>query len=300
MKTSKLYFFAIAFIALSISMLSCSSDDGEDGLVGPQGVAGEVGPAGDDGSIIYSGEGEATASLGTTGDYYLNIATGMLYGPKVNEDNWTDTDGLSLVGEDGTDGAEIFSGEGVPSNNFGNTGDFYLDITNSILYGPAVTDDEGDTTWGAGLELKGADGNANVLTYTITVSGEDWSAYQNADTYEYKWMSFNVELSALTEDIYDNGFVLVYTSIGSRTFQLPWSSFTTKKNLLTRNFNIQYTGDVYSLQFVNSLEARNDFTELLTLGEYNYKIIVVSGSAAVQLSAIKDNPIEFEKLLSEL
>jgi hypothetical protein len=299
MKTSKLYFFAIAFIALSISMLSCSSDDGEDGLVGPQGVAGEVGPAGDDGSIIYSGEGEATATLGTTGDYYLNIATGMLYGPKVNEDNWTDTDGLSLVGEDGTDGAEIFSGEGVPSNNFGNTGDFYLDITNSILYGPAVTDDEGDTTWGAGLELKGADGNANVLTYTITVSGEDWSAYQNADTYEYKWMSFNVELSALTEDIYDNGFVLVYTSIGSRTFQLPWSSFTTKKNLLTRNFNIQYTGDVYSLQFVNSLEARNDFTELLTLGEYNYKIIVVSGSAAVQLSAIKDNPIEFEKLLSE-
>ena len=274
MKTSKLYFFAMAFIALSISMLSCSGDDGDDGLVGPQGeqgVAGAVGPAGDDGSIIYSGEGEATASLGTTGDYYLDIATGILYGPKVNEDNWTDTDGLSLVGEDGTDGAEIFSGEGVPSNNFGNTGDFYLDITNSILYGPAVTDDEGDTTWGAGLELKGADGNANVLTYTITVSGEDWSAYQNADTYEYKWMSFNVELSALTEDIYDNGFVLVYTSIGSRTFQLPWSSFTTKKNLLTRNFNIQYTGDVYSLQFVNSLEARNDHTELLTLGEYNYK-----------------------------
>ncbi len=110
MKTRKFYYFLVAILALNISIIACSGDDGEigtDGLKGEQGIQGEVGPAGADGSIMYSGEGEPAASTGIEGDYYCDSATGMLYGPKKENASWEASDSFSLNGQDGENGTKM-------------------------------------------------------------------------------------------------------------------------------------------------------------------------------------------------
>jgi hypothetical protein len=63
---------------------------GATGLVGPSGATGLVGPSGAtgvtgaSGTRIYSGEGfPPDPDVGTTGDFYLDTLTGILYGPKT-------------------------------------------------------------------------------------------------------------------------------------------------------------------------------------------------------------------------
>ncbi|MBI9056321.1 MAG: collagen-like protein [Labilibaculum sp.] len=325
MKTSKLYFFVVAFLALSISMVSCSGDDGEAGLIGPkgdqgeQGVAGPVGPAGDDGSQMYSGEGEPEATVGVTGDYYLDIATGMLYGPKQVDDSWADTDGFSLMGAagtngtngtngtDGADGSQILSGEGVPTADDGEHGDFYLDKETAILYGPKNNKGIaiGGTGWGAGLELKGADGNANVKTYKLTINADDWNIVNNVDGRSNKYGEYELYLETLTEDVYENGIILVYwdkviSSNQQNLYQLPKTEVTESNNIMLHRFYIIKNTGNYRLWIKTELIANNDSSELLDFGDESYKIKLVTGQAAVQLIANKDNQLEFDRLVDSL
>jgi hypothetical protein len=58
-----------------------------------------------------------------------------------------------MQGIPGKDGAVIHHGNGVPTNRLGKTGDMYLDISNSVLYGPKVSND-----WGIPLDLRGGRG----------------------------------------------------------------------------------------------------------------------------------------------
>jgi len=51
-------------------------------LKGPKGSKGPTGPKGTAGSKILAGATAPDASVGAIGDYYLDRATGMLYGPK--------------------------------------------------------------------------------------------------------------------------------------------------------------------------------------------------------------------------
>lgn len=303
MKISKLYFFAVAFIALSISMVSCSGDDGESGLLGPkgeQGVAGLVGSAGTDGSVIYSGEGEPTATVGTTGDYYLDVATGMLYGPKANAENWTDTDGFSLKGEDGTNGtngSKTLSGEGAPGNTIGNTGDFYLDKTNSVLYGPAVTDDEGDTTWGAGLELKGADGNANVKSYLFGVYENAWIlSTENDKLYAYE--DYISLYDKLTDDIIESGVVLIYRiTSNDQAILLPSSSKTSSGNLLTESFKIGGQEKIYMDRVLFTFA---NVEEELAKADFEYRAVIITGELASEVMSKADDQIGFELVAVEM
>jgi len=83
--------------------------------------------------MIYNGTTAPDISKGLNGDFYLNTTTGLLYGPKTN-DSWGD--GFSLKGTNGAAGSSIFSGAGLPSGSLGNNGDYYIDKTNYLLYGP--------------------------------------------------------------------------------------------------------------------------------------------------------------------
>ena len=56
---------------------------GATGPAGPTGATGATGPAGQPGSQILSGTTNPAASLGNTGDYYLNKTSGDLFGPKA-------------------------------------------------------------------------------------------------------------------------------------------------------------------------------------------------------------------------
>ncbi|MDE5421332.1 collagen-like protein [Ancylomarina sp. DW003] len=339
MKTRKFYYFLVAILALNIGMVACSGDDGEigpDGLKGEQGVQGEVGPAGADGSIIYSGEGEPAADTGIKGDYYCDSSTGMLYGPKKENASWEGSDSFSLKGQngtngtngtngqdgtngtngqdgadgtdgingqDGTNGSKIFSGEGIPSNNFGNTGDYYLDKGTYTFYGPAVTDEEGDTTWGLGLMLKGADGNANVRTFIATVASSNWVSWGSNITGNFsKTLTRDINFSALDEDMYDNGVILVYWQSSNSRRLLPETKLTPQKNFLTHEaYTFKNSGDgAYHLRINKNLKGIENLTELLTPSDSEYRIKLITGQPATELSAVKDNQIEFDRLVNKL
>jgi hypothetical protein len=327
MKIKKYNLFTIGLLALSLSIFSCSGDDGDvgpNGFKGEQGIQGEVGPAGADGSIMYSGEGEPAADTGIKGDYYCDSATGMLYGPKKEPASWEDSDSFSLSGqdgtngtngsdgEDGTNGSKTLSGTVLPTNAIGNTGDYYLNKETYTLYGPkAKLAPIGQPLWGMGLMLKGADGNANVRTFKLTIGGSDWTEANNTPSTFTKTLKLSTSFSALNQDMYENGIVLVYyteTEVSQNLYdhvrsQLPKIETTPSKNLLNTYFTIHDWENPqdsnYGIRITKELSCITD-SEVLTTTTDKYHIKLITGQTAVQLKANKDNQIEFNRLVGEL
>lgn len=170
----RLSYLLLSFmLVLGLGLMSCEGPTGDQGAKGDKGDRGAIGPAGEDGSVMYADEGAPGDNIGQNGDYYLNQNTGELYGPKTNdgwgepgivlkgEDGQDGTDGQDGAGgQDGEDGSQILSGNGAPNGSLGAAGDYYLDQDNYELYGPKTSNG-----WGTPLNLKGANGNANVTRY---------------------------------------------------------------------------------------------------------------------------------------
>ena len=74
-------------------------------------------------------------------------------------------------------GGEILSGIGAPSSSLGNIGDYYLDRSTNILYGPKTR-----AGWGIGFQLTGTPGSSGntVLNGTIAPTS---SIGNNGDFY---------------------------------------------------------------------------------------------------------------------
>ncbi|RWU08265.1 hypothetical protein DPV69_07765 [Pedobacter chitinilyticus] len=144
-------------------------------LRGADGAQGPTGPAGKDGSIMHSGTGAPATTLGVNGDYYLDKNTGNLYGPKTAA-GWGGPTALrgsnGTNGTNGTNGSTTHAGLGAPNLSIGVLGDYYLDKTNYLLYGP-----KDNIGWGAGVLLRGADGAQGPMgpagtDGTVIYSGE--------------------------------------------------------------------------------------------------------------------------------
>ncbi len=90
------------------------------GLTGAPGPAGIQGPAGTNGLTILNGTGAPAATLGVDGDFYLDTAASVLYGPKgaLTAEAWPAA-GLSLVGPTGPQGPIGLQG---PQGSIGLTG----------------------------------------------------------------------------------------------------------------------------------------------------------------------------------
>src|ERR1700722_13851220 len=205
------YFFSCRVIVLLMgSMLfftSCSKSGGK-GDQGATGPAGPVGPAGKDGSQIYAGNGAPAASLGNVGDYYLDQGADNLYGPKTSS-GWGSplslkgsgpagaTGAPGATGAAGKSGSQILSGSGVPGAGVGNVGDYYLDITSYLLYGPKTA-----AGWGGGLLLKGKDGNQFVNNYVFKNAVVPLQGGEGD-------LDFNAP--AITANILSQGAILLYT-----------------------------------------------------------------------------------------
>lgn len=88
-----------------------------------QGVTGPTGSPGVDGPRIYSGSGAPSAGLGRSGDFYIDTAAGILYGPKASG-SWGA--GLQLqsgpAGPTGATGPLATGPTGPASNVTGPTG----------------------------------------------------------------------------------------------------------------------------------------------------------------------------------
>lgn len=76
---------------------------GPQGPAGAQGTSGTPGAAGTNGSSILHGTGVPGSGTGSNGDFYLDTAASVLYGPKASG-AWPGS-GVSLIGPAGNNGA---------------------------------------------------------------------------------------------------------------------------------------------------------------------------------------------------
>jgi hypothetical protein len=79
-----------------------AGDTGPAGVTGPAGATGPAGPAGADGSTVLNGTGAPADTVGRDGDFYLDTAADVLYGPKAGG-GWP-ANGTSLTGAPGATG----------------------------------------------------------------------------------------------------------------------------------------------------------------------------------------------------
>ena len=142
---------------------------GAQGNPGIQGIQGIPGSSGSRGNSVLNGTGAPAAAIGADGDFYLNTATNVLFGPKV-AGAWPPA-GQSLVGPQGQAGVQgiqgipgatggrgnsVLNGNASPIASIGIDGDFYLNITTNILFGPKASG-----TWPTlGQSLTGPQGTA--------------------------------------------------------------------------------------------------------------------------------------------
>ena len=112
-------------------------------LVGSTGATGATGAAGQNG---------ATGATGATGAAGQNGATGATGAAGQN----------GATGAAGSDGRTILNAARAPLASDGEDGDFYIDTTSNIFYGPKTAG-----AWGAGIVLQGATGATGAAGSTI-------------------------------------------------------------------------------------------------------------------------------------
>lgn len=123
--------------------------DGSPGTPGAPGADGTDGADGADGVSFLGGAGNPSSGDGVDGDFWVNISTGAVFGPKTGgawgaqsgdirgpagTDGTNGTDGAD--GTDGTDGNLWLTGTVLPGGGTGNDGDYYLRTTTGDIYGP--------------------------------------------------------------------------------------------------------------------------------------------------------------------
>lgn len=131
-------------------------------VTGPQG---DPGTPGADGRTILTTDGAPLDATGENGDYAIDPGARLLYGPKAagtwpapvslgGVDGADGVDGApGADGADGADGRTILSTTGAPDNGTGVDGDYALDITAQLLYGPKAAG-----VWPAGVSIQGDQG----------------------------------------------------------------------------------------------------------------------------------------------
>lgn len=106
---------------------------------------------GSGGNTVLTTIGVPGPTFGTDGDYAIDPAASIIYGPKA-AGAWPA--GVSLKGADGANGTTLRSGTVAPTGAIGIDGDFYINTATSFLYGPKAAG-----AWPAGVSLKGAKGD---------------------------------------------------------------------------------------------------------------------------------------------
>ena len=133
-------------IPTSVGPQGATGPQGPAGPQGVQGVQGLTGPQGPQGLTGATGPQGATGAQGPAGPQGATGAQGPI-GPQGLQ-------GIQgVAGPAGADGKTILSGIVAPMSTQGMLGDFYLNTTTNILYGPKTS-----SGWGSGTSLVGPQG----------------------------------------------------------------------------------------------------------------------------------------------
>jgi len=96
------------------------------------------------GGGVLSGHGAPKATVGNIYDFWLDLDSYTLFGPKKIQSAWPKT-GVSLIGASGAAGSAgpagtlWFSGDGPPAeDNDYPAGSYYFDRINDVIYPPAI------------------------------------------------------------------------------------------------------------------------------------------------------------------
>lgn len=241
---------------------SKTGSQGATGATGATGPAGPVGPAGANGTLIYSGTTTPPASLGDSGDYYLDLATDYLYGPKSTSGWGT---GIDLKGTSGPAGSQIYSGSTTPASTLGNVGDYYLDIATYVLYGPKTA-----SGWGTGIVLKGATGTANVIY-------SDWnyaSNYRDSTIDGSYEQIATLSAPSLTAADLNTATIEVFFTFGAGDFPLPYTSYAGAKGS-TISF-IPKNGQIIITRFTFDNSASIPMSSVL-----QFRFVIIPGGVNV-------------------
>ncbi|ROH93830.1 collagen-like protein [Stagnimonas aquatica] len=165
---------------------------GATGAVGPMGATGAVGPAGATGAT--GAAGAASTVPGPAGAIGPTGATGPA-GP---------------TGATGASGNATLSGSGAPANTLGSNGDFYVDTTNKLLYGPKASG-----AWPAtGIALGGGAGGGATQQLFVAKTTAQTTALGSSisDPDIISWGTASVSPPAATGNTFDGTVFTVGTA----------------------------------------------------------------------------------------
>ncbi|MGC4232532.1 MAG: hypothetical protein QM594_06080 [Niabella sp.] len=291
MKTQFLYIIIFFF---SIVVTSCKK--GDTGSAGPQGPQGQIGATGADGTKIYSGHGAPESTLGRNGDFYLDLIASNMYGPKTDA-GWgtplslkgiSGTNGTNGTnGANGTNGSKIYSGTGAPGNNIGVPGDYFMSTNTYFFYGPKT-----DTGWGAALNLRGPQGPAGPGAATRIFSSQEinWSTIAE---YGVQYKAGQIALPELTNDIVNNGAVLVYGAFNFGTSSWTGLPITYLGELPPNNNEVKLTYNLFFTYQTGSVQLRFSRSDNSVPGNpvIRFKVVLIPGTA---LNMAKKNGVDLK------
>lgn len=200
----------VCFTVLAILLLGFySCKKGDDGAKGEQGERGIQGVKGEDGTMILSGYGNPSSSIGKIGDFYLDLSSTNFFGPKNANGSWPGAFNLKgtpgvpgATGTAGKDGSTILSGTTAPDTSIGKVGDFYFNTAQAEFYGPKTS-----AGWGLPVSLKGSTDGPKV----IIIKNRQLVRYSSsAANYNDTWhpIQLSIQIDQKYWSYYDNGIVL--------------------------------------------------------------------------------------------
>jgi hypothetical protein len=168
--------------------------------LGPQGLKGDAGAAGAAGAPGAPGVPGKDGANGAPGAPGAPGAAGAPGAPGV-----PGKDGANgAPGKDGAPGANgntVLNGVGAPASTLGANGDFYLDTSAHVIYGPKATG-----VWPAGVSLIGPAGGSTGMTVIHTASTIQMSGTAVAKT----------DALILTRDGTNGGWLMTLTDATKR------------------------------------------------------------------------------------
>ncbi|MFM6841102.1 MAG: hypothetical protein ACKOVI_01600 [Candidatus Planktophila sp.] len=106
-------------------------------------------------SVVHTGSGAPVDfQTGHDGDFYIDSAAKKIYGPRIAGVWGAGSSMIGELGAVGKTGAALISGMAAPDSQTGFVGDFYLDITTKMIYGPKSE----RAGWGVGSSITGPQG----------------------------------------------------------------------------------------------------------------------------------------------